>query len=141
MLDAEQTRQRTEFIAGLREMADFFDARPDLKTPSQHIKTNINLFAKDKAELLELRRQMGNVVKREWGTFNEYIALRKAFRGGFSIDVNILKDNTCERVKIGEEVVPAKPARTIELPAEPEKTVEKYEWHCNGLLADMPATV
>jgi hypothetical protein len=40
--------------------------------------------------------------------------------GDLELDININKDNSCERVKVGERVIPA----------QPERTEPVYEWKC-----------
>ncbi len=122
----KRTDFRTEFIAGMRELADWLEDHPDVKRPSIWT-TTINIFAADKEKLIELRRATGLSQKVEAG---EFFMFRKEFRGGWKVDLNVNKQHTCERVKVGTKVVPAKPPRSIELPAEPEKVEDVYEWKC-----------
>ncbi len=115
---------RAEFIAGLYELADWFYSHPECPLPGV---CTVDLFAHSKEDFLEMRRKAGVTDKVSVG---DWMAFRKEFSGGVRLDINISKQNTCERVKIGEKVIEAKPARTVELPAEPEHVEELYEWRC-----------
>jgi hypothetical protein len=127
------TTQRTDYIRGLREMADWLEAHPDVPAPCSDI---FNVFVKDKERFLEVRRAAG--LSNKSGDAN-YVYFYKVFSGDIRLEINIKKELTCERVKVGEKVIPAKPARTIELPAEPEKREEVFEWRCpESLLKENP---
>jgi hypothetical protein len=125
MLNEHQQKRREEYIAGLREFADWLEAHPDFKMPWYG--HTVNVFCDKVADFVEARRAAG---LRDKTADPNYIMFAQKFSGGWKLDININKEKTCERVKVGEEIVPAKPARTVELPAEPEKVVEKYEWKC-----------
>ncbi len=115
---------RAEFIAGLYELADWFYSHAECPIPCQ---CQVDIFAHSKEQFLEMRRQAGCTEK---ATVGDWMIFRKKFSGGVRIDINISKENTCRRIKIGERTVEAKPARTVELPAEPEHVEEIYEWRC-----------
>lgn len=134
-LSEEEKQSRLNLIAGLREIADFYESRPNL--PAAY-GVNLSLVATSKAELASLVRAAGSLKKVEAYSPDNMKLSRMFGPIGFHILAN--KNDTCERVKVGEEIVPAKPARTVELPAEPEKVVERYEWRCpDSILATSEA--
>lgn len=125
-LDEYEQRDRTQLIAGLRAMADWYEARPNL--PSGY-SCDLILWTHSKQELAAVIRECGTLEK-SYTKEEESVRLRKRF-GPIEFRLLAHKVDTCDRVKVGEVIEPAKPARTLELPAEPEKVVEKFEWRCH----------
>jgi len=105
---------REEFIAGLREAADFLEAHPDL--PHQESPIQINVFVNTKEELATLAR-MGSWQK--GGDDNYFYLMRDV--GALRYDINIAREKICRRVVTGQEVIPARE----------EQIVEKVEWVCD----------
>lgn len=125
---------RMEFIAGLRELVDWYEAHPECRPPHS---CSVDLFAHSKEEFIEMRRQAGCQEK---ATVGDWMIFRKDFRGNVRIDINISKENTCERVKVGTRIIPAQPARVIELEAAPEKVEDVYEWKCPEAILEQATT-
>ena len=115
-------RDPTEFAAGLRAAADFFEQHPDLAPVSGD--TQIDYFAIDKAELANIARRIGRSEK---GQVNSWFYLRKNFGGRVYFDVNVARELVCKRTVIG----------TVEHPAELKEpwTEEIVEWECDPVLA------
>lgn len=67
----------------------------------------------------------GKTVKSSDGV---YYSLRRNFGTAVTLDVTIQHQFLCERVKVGEKVIPAKPETVV--PAQPERVEEVYEWKC-----------
>lgn len=105
---------REEFIAGLREAADFLEANPALPTQSTPI--TINVFVETKAELAAIART-GQWDKS--GNDNHFWIKREV--GAISYEVNIARSKICRRVVTGTRVVPAREA----------EVVEDVEWVCD----------
>jgi hypothetical protein len=120
---------------GLRALADFLDANPELaKKYSSHEHLFYVGCEKDpKAFLAEIARRHAPLEK-DFST--DYAGLRKQFGGGVSIRWYSDRKDVCVKVVTGTKtvVLPAKEA-------EPERTVtvEETEWICTEpLLADRP---
>lgn len=113
--------QRRAFVAGLRELASFVDAHPDLPLP---IASNHNAFVNTKAELAALAR---SGVRWEKSANGNYFYLRVTFTGGHSFDVNVQREQVCRKVVTGTHLEPAVPAHEV----------EDFHWVCDEpLLAE-----
>ena len=115
-------KERVELIAGLRGLADFLETNPDVPAPWP---TSFNVFVQSREQLQELTRQVGGTLKKH-GDEN-FFYLRRAF-GPVNYDINIHRDQVCERVVTGKRIEPAR--AEVTLPAEPEREVDVYEWRC-----------
>ena len=104
---------------GLRELADFLDANPQLEltTPSHMI------YVSERDKLAEIARQ-GSWAKTYRG---DYFNLVKTFSGDVTLEVFTDRDAVCRKVVTGHRVVPAQPATE-------EHTVEIVEWVCDDAL-------
>jgi hypothetical protein len=113
-----------KMIDGFRQLADFLEANPAPGCIKGMFWETWNLFVNSKEEMAEAARWLGSCDKHTKGN---WFCLTRKF-GNISAEVNIEHERVCERVKVGERVVPARPERV--LPAEPEKVEEVYEWKC-----------
>ena len=109
---------RKEFISGLRWLAAFYDANPNLKTPSA---LTINVWAADKAELTKFAISGGKWNKVFAGG---YFWVSRIF-GNITLEVNIPRSEVCRQVETGTRIIPARPA-------EPEREEPIYEWVCDA---------
>lgn len=108
--------------AGLRRLADFLDANPNLCPAwSGH---SVNLFPSDElwAEVIRSGHGLKKVAN------GNYFSLVKDFGGNVTLEWNKNREQVCKRVKIGEKIIPAVPERII--PAQPETVVEEFDWVC-----------
>jgi hypothetical protein len=133
----------TEFVQGLRNAADFFEARPELAAPTSEISfiyygyydEAFKHTVDSRSGLAHLVRIIGGKVdKLEDDSYYRVIAKRD----GFKIEAVAYRKAICECVKVGtkvepEHVIPAQPA--IEEQVIPEREVEIFEWRCPSLLA------
>ena len=108
---------REEYITGLRDIADFFEARPDLPVP--HYGESIYIWEKSLTNARERALQMAPCEKHYVG--DSYYQLAKEF-GPHKVVVSWNRDDICERVQVGTKHVPA---YTVEAHDEPV-----YEWDC-----------
>ena len=107
-----------DLIAGLREMADFLDVRPTIQ---QLDGRQLSIYAHHSKETLPgALRLLGTCTK---DSAERSIHFRRVFTGGPSIIFFALKESICERVQVGEELLPA-------IPAIPERVVPIFEWKC-----------
>jgi len=126
-----EAKARREFIAGLRDLADFFEQNPEIDKP--YSGCTLTLYVSDKKKLAKYARAFGHAEK----VVDDYsFRLSKEFgTTGVKVETYSSRQSVCERVKIGEEFVP-----THKIAATEERFVEGhmkdiYEWKCPSLLA------
>lgn len=127
--------RRVKFVAGLRELADFYDANPDMPAPWSEI--SLMICVTSKAEMIGLRSLLGKVEK----TFSgNYADIKRAF-GSLVIDVFTARGNVCKAIEktvtVEEDVAVEFEAQIQQVPVRFEKRqVEKTvtEWDCGSLL-------
>jgi hypothetical protein len=119
--DEEAQDRRIEYIKGLRGLADFIEAYPDLPLPYGEEYFNIWVYTKE--EVSTLVRGKG-----KWEKIAEtnQMVFRKKF-GPLNYDINITRDRVCEKIVVGQEIIPARPAT-------PEQVIDKIEWRCAPVL-------
>lgn len=122
-----------DYADGLRRLADFIDAHPDLFRDTCEL--TVNLFAENREEFAEKARQLGSAEKVEMGG---WYVLRKKF-GPHRLDLNIAREYVCTQVQTGTRTV-SKPDPEV-LATVPTVEVEEpvYEWQCPDSLL-RPAT-
>ena len=105
----------TEWVAGLRELADYIEEgrMDDEYLPN----VRLDFFSYDKDHFDSFASRIGG--RREKVLQGSYAIVRRNF-GPHTIEVNIKRDAVCQRIEVGERVVPAQ-----------EERVEKlFEWEC-----------
>lgn len=110
-----------DLISGLRQLADFLEERPLREICQQ----TFHVFGHTPEEFAEQLRIMGTADKSAGSGF--FFAKRK-FGQKVELHLCIEREQVCERVKIGERIVPAEPERIIA--ATPERVEEVYEYRC-----------
>lgn len=126
----ETQKTATElYCSGLRQIADWFEAHPDIPPPSDPIAC----YTLDtKEEAARCIRALGSCAK----TYNDWsFTLSKNFEG-VNLRFIFTRAKVCERRIVGVETVPAEyvPAHT-----RPATTREIVEWDCGPVLgADDP---
>lgn len=103
-------RQAT--LDGLRALAEYLEARPDVPLPFLRM---VNAYGQPE-DLAVIAKAMGGFQKDHYG---DYLALVKTF-GPVKLHVSFHSQDVCERVVVGVEEIPAKPAHTREI----------VEWKC-----------
>ena len=110
------------YTDGLRHLADFLDARPEITIRGTIINSFIDLTA------LQAIARASSWEKVHSGSF---FFLRKHF-GPIELDVCTSRDQVCRRVVVGQRVVQAQPATL-------EHTEDLIEWVCNDSLFETSA--
>lgn len=123
----EEKTWRQQFVAGLRELADFYEQHECVP----EFVSILNGFVDTAEQLVAARRALGARKKELHGISDELIGFTRSF-GPLNLTIIAKREEVCQRVKVGEKIIPARPERT--LPAEPEKREPVYEWECPGLL-------
>ena len=113
-----KTKQRVAFIQALRDCADFFEQRPEVKTPLYSV---LNVFVDTKEDLATHAR----AATWEKNYVSNWFMLRKVFGTadvGVTLEINAQRETVCRKVVTGTTV----------LPARPEQIAETYEWVCEN---------
>lgn len=112
---AEKERRRA-YVSGLRQLANFMEAHPDLPVPYAGA---ANAFVNSKADLAALARSTG--VRWAKAASDDYFCLLVHFHGGHSYELNVSREQVCRKVVTGTRIEPAKP----------EQVVEEFHWVCD----------
>jgi len=121
----------TDYANGLRMIADFLEAHPEIKLPEAQLSCYA-IFNKDEAAAVV--RAMGN-VKKEYD--DNLFLLSKDF-GAINLRYVGQRSAVCEKVQVGMKEVPEHVEPAVE--AQPERVVPThtepvYEWKCGSILA------
>ena len=120
------TERNLEIAADLRKLADWLE--------TSQIEININestfyFFAQSKEDFTKAAKHLGKCKKVDAG---DYFDLRKDI-GNLHVNLVCKREELCEKVQVGERVIPAEPERIVpeqRIEAQPEKVVPIYEWKC-----------
>lgn len=147
--DTHQTEQhddpeRAAFTTGLRQIADWLDAHPEVPLPYlSSVATGRYeptlpwyLMAGERDVIAAMGRAMGTFDKR--GDDDKFRIFRRF--AGIAVCAQIDRDEVCERVVIGTREVTEEVPDPEALAAVPKvtvtTTVEDVEWRCMPLLAE-----
>lgn len=117
MMTNTETLLRAEQIEGLRQLATFLEAHPEIPISYQ----TYNVYFEDKDDLRKAAR-IGSWAKEYYG---DYFVLRKIFAGHIQLDVYTDREKVCRPVVVGTRIVEARPAT-------PEQTEDVIEWVCES---------
>lgn len=128
---------RAEFVAGLRGLADFLDAQPEVDFDPSYGAASVLWYCGDAEGLAAAARTLGRVTKR---TDDSFLNLDRRF-GPHKIQAYASHDTVCERVVVGTETVTREQPDPEALKHVPTVTVteekEIVEWRCpDSLLAE-----
>ena len=123
------TEEQREYVDGLRALADFLEAHPDLI--EIHLPATFHVFpGSDKAKFARLALQLGTSEK---SVDSSWYNVERSF-GPHKICVATSRSNVCEKIVVGSETVEIEEADPEVVAALPKTkrtvTVEKTEWLC-----------
>ena len=148
---SDSLNDRQAYTAGLRQLADLLDERPDIPLPHQGTDTAVPIhwlyfgngrdFEEQKAIARTIVRAIpGQIVKRETGDLFRF----HGRLAGLHLEVVVDRPAVCERVVVGTETVTTTikdPDAVAALPdVEVTETVEQVEWRCQSILAESEAS-
>lgn len=113
-LTSEQLRRA--YVQGLRELASFVEAHPEIPLPYAGAH---NAFVQDKSDLAIVAKACGGKWAKNATT--DYFYISKAFSGGHSYEVNVSRENVCRKVVTGTRIIPA----------QPEREEDEIQWVCD----------
>jgi hypothetical protein len=117
--------EHNEYAAGLRLLADWLEAHPEIPLPTYHI-NNYNLDTKEQAA--ELVRAFGS-CKKKYSDDMFYVS--KQF-GVLNYEFSFYRSGVCTPRVVGVETIPA---MFVEAHTIPARTKEIVEWDCEPILA------
>lgn len=109
-----------EFVNGLRDLANFLEAHPELGVPSAD---RYDYFGLEKKDLKKYARAFGVCDK---DAFSNYFILRKSF-GPIRLEANWHREQVCKPVVTGTKEVEEKVAVAYETRM---VTKDIVEWQC-----------
>lgn len=134
LAEPKELTEREKWIAGVRALADFYEAHPDLPVSVSSIQ--LCVFPK----LEEMRKYVAIFGKAKKDVLGDsYFILNKVFyedsHQSIYIQATWEREQVCERVVTGRkkvmQKVQVKPPETIEV----ETEVETFEWKCPKVAA------
>lgn len=145
-------KERAGYTAGLRELADWLDAHPEVPLPylgahpaadrfnptaAIHVHPLLIGGGDPRDVLAAVARAMGNATKTVSASGSRMHVWRDF--AGISVTASADRADVCERVVVGVEEITVEepdPDAVAALPKIPHtKTVERVEWICSPLLA------
>jgi len=114
----ELTEQQTEWLTGLRALADFCEEHPE--AIERYAGYEMNHFVYSVGNLAALVRQIGGKWEKS-PSMGQYFVLRQWF-GPHHIDINAAREDVC--TKVGEETV------LVPDPDAPKIERKKPIWEC-----------
>ena len=119
-----------EYVNGLRELADWFEAHPEIERPS----TDFSIYATDSKENAEETMRALLPCKKKYD--DSLFTLSRSF-GPFTLHYVFMRNTVCTPKVVGQREVPLK---VIPPRFEPEKVIEAHtedviEWECEPVLA------
>ena len=91
----------TEFAAGLRELADIYEAHPELSAPER---LEIFMPAAIKAQFEDWVRAFSPVVQSPQRATDYFLAVQRILASGLTVEFTIYRDTVCKKVKRLQEV-------------------------------------
>lgn len=125
-----KTVERAEFVRGLRELADFLAAHPEIDFSPDYGTATVQWWCGGPNDLAAAARTLGRVEKKSDDSF---LSLVRHF-GPHKIDAYALHSRVCERVVVRTETVATEVPDPEALKQVPTVTVteerEIVEWRC-----------
>jgi hypothetical protein len=121
-----------EYVAGLRAVADFIEAHPELGTP---VEQQLNIFPRVleeevKEHAAKAIHAVGKVTKSDYDSD----IILQGIISGFALRFWYPRSAVCERIELERKIVPAEPEKTVVIPARPEIEQVVYGWKCAPIL-------
>ena len=135
----EKIQERTDYIAGLRALADLLDENTLLPKPTTSMPLYVYVDTKD--EILTYLAAMTGPVEKEYEDRDDYGFSIRGHILGVKVEVTVRSRSTvCERIVLGTREVTEEIPDPEALAAVPTitvtKTVEDIRWECVPLLAE-----
>lgn len=126
-------RDRAEFAASLRKLADWYEEHPTIPLPDEEISVTADLDSKEAAAEI-LRACLPCKKEYTGGLF----VVKKPI-GSLTLKFIFWRDAVCERVVVGTKEVPEKVIPATEERIEPAHIEEIVEWRCEPVMQEREA--
>jgi hypothetical protein len=125
-----QAEARAAWIQGLRDIADLFESKTEIPLPyNQWYNVWISSNDDTKEKMATIAKALAPCKKEYEGTD---FSISRQF-GPHHLSFNTSRDNVCERVVTGKQMVEARPS--VYYPEVPAHEEDVVEWVCSPLLA------
>lgn len=127
-MDDTPTETRDGFIAGLRELADWFEQTPDVPLPSFTIEVGLYVGLSEPEEFAKQVRLLGGNREKEYT--DDIVRVTRDFGPLLKVKLVTARDVVCERKVVGTEtvMVPDPDAPMV------SRVRDKVVWECSPLL-------
>jgi hypothetical protein len=142
----QATDPREAYIDGLRQIADFLAAHPEVPLPyldstahtgGRHQST-LSIYLWDRDTMATVARAMGQATKSTHESTRQFYLTRRF--AGIDLVASVPRNEVCQRIVVGTsevEVEEPDPAAVAALPkVKRTEVVEQVEWRCMPLLGD-----
>jgi len=131
--------EHKDYISALREIADFYEAHPEVKLPYEGITCPFGIFGLTKTDIATTVRAFGK-CKKVYG--DDAVNIYKEFSGGVQLNIYTPRATVCTRVVVGTVIETEKiiPGEWVDEVVVPQKEVEVAEWRCDPILEDAALT-
>jgi len=123
----------SEFTDGLRELAEWFDAHPEVDEPTYKA---LSIYPPDDPEVIATVARAMGTARKVWE--DQLLYIKKDFGGGVELSAAFSREAICKKVVKGYKMVPAVAEHVV--PAQPERQVEIVEWECSEPSLLVPRT-
>jgi hypothetical protein len=123
----EPMTERAQYIAGLRQIADFYDAHPEVPTPSDN---HTNYAVNTDEDARNLAKALGT-FKKEYS--EDMFTMSKTF-GSVQARFVFYRKAICKAKVVGVKTIEAEFVPAVEAYTRPARTVDIIEWDCGSLL-------
>jgi hypothetical protein len=124
--------EHKDYIAGLRELADFYESHPDVNLPYEGNLCSFGIYGLNKEQIVATVKAFGKCRKDYEETA---VNIYKEFHG-IKLNIYTARENVCRRVVVATNVEPEKtiPGKWVPEVVIPAKEVEVVEWRCDPIL-------
>ena len=135
--EQRELQKRTDFISGLRQLADAFESRPNMEIPEYGLLIDISSsvytynpeFAideeKSRKKLAALTRAIPGKKEKVFKDYGAFWVERK-FDGLVRYRVTASRETVCKKVLTGNKII--HPGKTEYIP---ERIEEEFTWECD----------
>lgn len=126
-------KKTADYIAGLRELADFYEQNPNINLPYEGRMCNFGIFGLSKAEIVTTVKAFGKCTK-DYDANS--VTILKTFPSGIKLQIYASRQEVCERIVVAKHTEPetVTPGKWVPEEVVPAREVEVVEWRCHPLL-------
>ena len=127
------SNEREEFIKGLRDLAYWYEAHPDMPIPS-YGNARVSIFSLTGKEDAAMALRAMAPCEKDYAPDYNLLTIKRNF-GGMELHVVFNQSDVCVRSVVGKKVIPAQVVPAQPEQHIPERTEEVVVWDCGPILA------